>query len=442
MGKNQRHDHRIAEQHAHEEESHEFHLQIEMAAARDAAPGAGYLGSGAKAKSRTGGVTAFDDPKQQSYAHGAFMGAAGAFMNDPTWTQIFQALWPEELARVRSLAGIRDVMLALENNPVLAAYGECRALEQNGQQAGKADPAQGAVVPQEWDVWLDKEDPGNLSKVKIAHGGFLTTVLQSANKDMQNRVIGYHRDDVKGAKNGAEWMEIFGKAIAMYRGGGAAAAQGGDQHAAMQRALETTTADAALEHCLQFMKKEHGGGLILDVKSTYSTPEEINTFIATLEGKGVNVFGVGTFRHDQLAGIKEGVRQVKFFHGVQGVQNAADKGELHKGDHIMFNAGSLLSKSGGWLRAAQYGIDQAQFQQLSALQKQCDLAIGLYVQEGDIDEAAVDAVVKMVNKYPWLFRDGFAYGNLSGKAELETAGSGMGAQSNADALDEAKQQWW
>ena len=401
----------------------------------DDAAGAGYLGQ-AKVKTGTTDVTGFKDPKAQSYAHGAFMGAAGAFMKDPVWNQIFAAVWKSEFDRVMAIEGTRDCMLALENNPVLSAYGECQATEHAGQKKGQADPHKAGVVPSEWDVWLDKDDPGNLSKVKIAHGNLGTTIMQSA-PGMKDTTIGYHRKDVKESKNSAEWMEIFGKSIAMFRGGaaaeeGAADKQPDGRHEAMMRALSATNAEEATSICIDFMRKENGGGLNLDVKSTYSTPAHINTFIDVLKGRGVNVIGVGTFRHTQLEGIEEGVRQVKFFHAITGVENAGANGGLKDGDHLMFNAGSLVKKAG-----AAYEVDNDAVRTLAALVAKFNLYVGLYVQEGDIDEKSVDTIMKLVNKMPHLFKDGFAYGNVSGRAETETDGTGMGSQGKADALDKA-----
>ena len=101
--------------------------------------------------------------------------------------------------------------------------------------------------------------------------------------------------------------------------------------------------------------------------------------------------------------------------------------------------GSLLSHSGGWIREDKYSIAEGPFQALSSLVAALDLHVGLYVQEGDVDEKAIDTIVKMVNKFPDVFKDGFAYGNLSGKAETETSGDGMGAQQKAENLDKAKQ---
>ena len=433
-------------------DAHEHDLDAASAAAGEVvqkkdedknAAGAGYLGQPA-VESGTTNVTEFKDKKAQSYAHGAFMGAAGAFMKDPLWNQIFAAVWPEEHARVSAIEEIRDLMLALENNPVLSAYGECQSMEQAGQKKGAADASKKAgVVGQEWDVFLDKEDPGNLSKCKIAHGTLGTTVLQNL-PGMKDTDVGYGRADVKNAKHGGQWLEIFGKAVAMYRGGaadqGAAEKQPADQGDKMRAVLAATTAQEATDIAIDFMRKENGGGLILDVKSTYSTPADIQTFIDVLQAKGIHVMGVGTFRHTQLEGLEEGVRQVKFFHAITGLANAGANGGLKNGDHVMFNAGSLVTKSSsGWFGTGtqSYSVNESALQILSDLVARFELNVGLYVQEGDIDEKAVDTIMKLVNKFPHLFKDGFAYGNVTGRAETETEGTGMGSQGKADALDKA-----
>jgi hypothetical protein len=408
---------------------------------------AGFVG--ATALSRTGDVSKIDDEGKtkdqgldagQSYGHGAFMGAAGAFMQDAMWNSIFAAVWPEEHKRITEIKDLHTMILQLENNPVLAAYGECKTLEAKGEKKGDANPQSGKVVPQEWDVWIDPIEPGNLSKCKIAHGNLQTTILQNLPGGFKDTAIGYNRADVKAAKSAPQWMELFGKAVMMYRGGASVPDdKAKDRMDAMQKSLSATTADQAISLCAEFLNKKNGGGLILDVKSTYSKPQDINTFIDSLKSKGIDVWGVGTFRHTQLDGIEDGVRRVKFFHGLQGVKNAADNKELKSGDHLMFNAGSLLDQSGGWIRELKFGVNQSSLQELITIQKTYDLNIGLYVQEGDIDPKAVEVIVKLFNRMPWLFRDGFAYGNISGKAEQSTVGRGMGAQEKANKIDQLNQ---
>ena len=112
-------------EHRHRDE-HEHDLDGASAAAgaheeqnvqrkESAGAGAGYLGQ-AQVDSGTTNVTEFKDKKAQSYAHGAFMGAAGAFMKDGMWNQIFSAVWKDEYERVLKIEDTRECMLALENN--------------------------------------------------------------------------------------------------------------------------------------------------------------------------------------------------------------------------------------------------------------------------------------------------------------------------------------
>ena len=51
------------------------------------------------------------------------------------------------------------------------------------------------------------------------------------------------------------------------------------------------------------------GGLILDIKSTYSTPADIAPSSKFLKGQGINVFGVGTFKPEQLDEIDADIRR-------------------------------------------------------------------------------------------------------------------------------------
>ena len=170
------------------------------------------------------------------------------------------------------------------------------------------------------------------------------------------------------------------------------------------------------------------GGLILDVKSTYSTPADIATFVKFLKGQGINVFGVGTFKPEQLAALDADTRKVTFFHGINDMESKA--GSLEKGADVMFNGGSLLSEGREYVVAGreEYEIDQAAYQRLVALQRQLSLNIGLYVQESAVSPDAIQRITELVNRNPSVFTRGFAYGNVSGSAEEKTEGSGMGAQ--------------
>jgi hypothetical protein len=156
--------------------------------------------------------TGADGETRQLYAHGAFMGAAGAMMRDATWNGILRRLQPAVHARAAAATEASQLQLILENNPVLMAYGEAESIRTAGGDAS-ADPNRdpSKVVRMEWDVWLDQNDPGNLSLARIAHGDETTTKMAGANP----RVLGplaARRADVADEPNPTSWMGIYGAA--------------------------------------------------------------------------------------------------------------------------------------------------------------------------------------------------------------------------------------
>jgi hypothetical protein len=383
------------------------------------------------APSETGRVS---EVSNQTYAHGGFMGAGPAFMKDAKWSAIFKELMPAEHARVAKIAEPDKVVLALENNPVLAAYGSVRHLQQVTAAAPEAKPgAAHKALPLEWDVWLPPapQPVTDLAAVKIAHGNLGTTVGQGLAGDDP---VGYARKDVKDAPTAGGWMDLFGKAVAMYRGAeaGGQPANAEDRQAKLKKLKEGTSGGDALAVAKEFLGAN--GGLILDIKSTYSTPADVAAFVAFLKGQGINVFGVGTFKPEQLDKIEPGVRRVRFFHGLGDLERASaglhGGGELEEGDEVMFNGGSLLSGGPEYLVAGEheYEVDQGAYLRLVAIQRRLKLNIGLYVQENAASRTAVQALTVLVNRNPTVFSRGFAYGNVSGEAEEKVAGSGMGAQ--------------
>ena len=91
------------------------------------------------------------EPGVQRYAHGGFMGAAGAMMKDARWRDIYRTLMPAHYEQSRQIAdavvegfalpGIvrspDELMVHMENNPVLAAYGSMR---HQSEVVGRRDP--------------------------------------------------------------------------------------------------------------------------------------------------------------------------------------------------------------------------------------------------------------------------------------------------------------
>jgi hypothetical protein len=366
--------------------------------------------------------------QNQTYAHGAFMGAAVTMMNDSHWQQIFSTVMPEAYARARNLTEPEAVMAELENNPVLAAYGQSQHLAQSGASGPSADHPS---VAMEWDVWLP-QDPaqiGDLNRTRIAHGNVGTTIGQRVAGDQE---FGRQRADVANAPGADQWMTYFGRAIALHRGGEAAQHDPQGQ-TDLEQATQLGDTSAATRIAASYLRAP--SGLYLDVKSMYSTPEDINAFIAVLRNQGINVIGVGSFSANQLEGLDANVRPIQFFHGLADlmltVQNAPDPSKaFHNGDSVMFNAGSLLTESRAYVVAGErsYTVDADAVAQLRTVQTQFGLRVGLYVQETSVDAKAVEQIVQLVNANPDLFSLGFAYGNVSGRAEGTVTGTGLGAQ--------------
>ncbi len=411
----------------------------------------------APGESTDASVTPLDN---QTYAHGAFMGAAGRFLQDPLWHQIYQRLMPEHCARADAITDLPSLELHLENNPVLAAYGEAaHMLEASGGANTTANASETRAVRMEWDVWLDPTHPEDLNLARIAHGDTVSTIGNRA------PVVGplvAMRDDVAAQPSATGWIGLFGRAIQMYRvaqagGGGEATdeAETARRDAAWRRLMAPTAGAEALSVCKEFFGggASGDGGVILDVKSSYSTPPQIQAFIDAVEATGINVFGVGSFGQDQLEGLTS-VETVRFFHGLSDLTRADD---LPTGQRVMFNAGDLLVQSvDGSQNDAEppgpidpaasdpaarrprttYGVDRARMQQLVAVKKQRSLQLGLYVQEPAVSPRAIDAITQMVNDRPEVFELGFAHGNTSGHTEGGTEGSGVGAQ--GDLIDASR----
>ncbi len=65
---------------------------------------------------------------------------------------------------------------------------------------------------------------------------------------------------------------------------------------------------------------------------------------------------------------------------------------------------------------------------LADYQKYLDLHIGLYVQEFSIGSEELDALVRLVNKYPSIYQCGLAWGGLNGVAIEGVKGDGFWSQ--------------
>lgn len=90
------------------------------------------------------------------------------------------------------------------------------------------------------------------------------------------------------------------------------------------------------------------GGLFLDIKSVYSSPADIECFISSLAGIGVETRALMTFQTSQRIAQAP---TVFLQHGVWGLESACDAGYIRPGDLVLFNGGSLLNdpdRPGDW----------------------------------------------------------------------------------------------
>jgi hypothetical protein len=267
-------------------------------------------------------------------------------------------------------------------------------------------------IRHEWDIWTAPGHAADVSKAKIAHGTKWTTVGQSLVKSSN---FGWNQEDVKTSPTATQWLEIFGRAINLRRD---APTQGLSKDDAIKLAASYMVAPS---------------GLVLDVKSTYSSPEEITALVNTLKTKyGINVFGVGSFLRYQIESIGTPTTSpVFFYHSHYAVLKDSNNGVIKQGDFVMFNGGSLLKDDG----SGGYVVDNDQYQLLSAAQTKLKLRIALYVQEPALSPTAVSVLINFANEHPATITDGFAYGNLNGRAESLVTGNGLGGQAPLVSVD-------
>ena len=425
------------------------------------------------------------DPGVQRYAHGGFMGAAGEMMKDARWREIYRTLMPEHYEKAReigdavvegiALPGIvrspDELMVHMENNPVLAAYGSMRhQRDVAGQQDPLAAPdGEHQALTLEWDVWLPRNPTPEmdiLSEATIAHGGTQTTVLEKyapgANRMGELPVITPFGmgmvaigQDVFGrdVPTGSDWMTTFGRAIAMARApfehvapGTASPKPFSEEHLQIARrynermaSARTLDAKAASELALEYLGPN--GGLHVEIKSWDSTPEHVALFVDQLRAKGINVKTVSSWTYSQLGKV-EGASRTKWVHGLRDLRRFLVNGSLspgdgaggaerdeviEEGDEVGLNAGALLREDPD--RPRQFIIDEGALQEVIALQRARNLRLQLYVQENEASPQAVDLITRLANSHRDVFELGFSWGNISGRAEAgTTGGSGFGKQ--------------
>lgn len=383
-------------------------------------------------------------PDNQFYGHGAFMGAALDMWNDAKWNAILAKLMPDVHKVIKTAVdkkkGSGKIIPMMENNPVMAAYGMWKSKQLDDKDKGNRVDQLEAM---EWDVWLDpdlmekhaeakKDEVAGIEKelvdtLWIAHGNKSRTVKEHFWGDQYDNI----KDDAPtdfGGKSAPDWMHLYGAALTM------ATAKKGEEGDAELGNKKLSFKDTISLYKELFGKKQFS--VVLDVKSKLATSAVLKGVISELNRRGVHVYGVGTFRHEQLTDIEEhkqtigdeelaGAKEVKFYHRSGDFMEAAQGGKLKEGDHVMFNIGSLIEKK--WFKTKFQELPGV-IDDIKAEKDKHKFHLGGYVQENAIHPDAANLLVEITNKYKDVFDMGFAWGGIGGLADEGAKGTGLGVQ--------------
>jgi len=216
--------------------------------------------------------------------------------------------------------------------------------------------------------------------------------------------------------------------------------------------------------------------LVLDLKSRHVPPIVWSHLISKLHQMGLIIEGIGSFDIPELRMISSlaplSVKKFIFFHSAGDLQRACHAQEIHNGDIIFFNAGSLLVKS---RRKAEQGNDYSKEDDNNSTQRTITsetsedylnassvmmenygglrfqpfafprtsnnekktivdykahykFQIGLYVQEYAIGPEELDGLIRFINDYRSIYNLGLAWGGKNGSHLEGVEGDGMANQ--------------
>ena len=360
-----------------------------------------------------GQTTAPELGDAQLYAHGGYMGAASAFCADTEWAGIYMALMAKDAKNLASevpetASHEGEAMSLLENNPILAAYGQIAS--QDAQREGEVEARD---IPLEWDVWLDPQDPTDPDAAYITHGDTGDT----ASIGFFEGVDEMPKDITSTGMTVTRWLRLYGAALFLH--------EHRDQLQPWD--MESVKDEPLLKQAVDGLAGVTGaGGVVLDIKSTWSTADQVAAFVAMLESMEIAVKGVGSFRAGQLADLDQGMA-IRFFHGLDHLE--AHRDTLAPGDQCLINLASLLmaTADGG------YRIDDGDIARLADLIAATGILVGGYAQESDLSAAAHSTLVDLVTgEHTGLFPLGYSYGNIDGQVSTSPTGSGYGSQESLD----------
>ena len=363
------------------------------------------------------------------YSHGGFMGLATELILDPNWRGVLRFSesgvyyrcskileknginihsMPEEIVSPKC---IEEIMLALENTATLSAFGCIRA-------AASEEYKQEDKPIIEWDIWIDGGGSNSIEGSRIIHGNRRSVVLGRI-KGLGRHLL-YTANEITNVhegRNPAQWKASFQKAIYMFE---------------KNRAAEEI--DLESKEYEQVDLKKYVSSFFLEIKSTYSTSEDVSDFVSTLRRElSLEITHIASFSQSQVSVDIDGVTPIYFRHGVW------DLPKYKKGNvkATMFNGSDLIhidEESGG------YSINEDKLAALHSFRNEHpDCSLGFYVQETDINPLAADLLIKLANSETELFSLGFAYGNISATTTNRwTVGYGGGCQAAINRIKSVK----
>jgi hypothetical protein len=321
----------------------------------------------------------------------------------------------------------------------------------------------------------------------IAHGNAWQLLLEQTGilKGVNYSRVSRTRRTLGGGMYARQWMAVFAEALRL----GYKDDDGYDGNATMEDAnwlmndedgddddafseyldcsLDTTIA-GALDLIHRILGTERPVGLVLDLKSRHVPNRILGVVVDTLRSAGISVEGIASFQVSEIRGVCKGIhdnrtKEIIFVHSAGDLQFACDQGLVQPGDHVFFNAGSLIwettrpsvlrtlckcalslgfdgfdprSIQAGYrihgfgfsnmnsfdhsdevIRRSIDGKPNSVARRLRTLhdyKHQYKFSMGVYVQEFAIDDAAATLLINHVNEHSELFNLGFAWGGVNG----------------------------
>ena len=391
----------------------------------------------------------------QFYGHGAFMGAAPGLLQDQAWRRILAFLMPDVFLEVKAACDAEaqpgTLIPMFENNPVMCAYGAWHGAHRREGRDG-FHPNDLAGV--EWDVFIDSllveawevagDDAARRALVArmadtmvIAHASTADTVQEAAGVCQYEDVRRTSKTRMGGVQPDA-WLDLFGRALRL---AGAPDLRAAIEVMAREPRVEsvggvpvetcrlhTFAHPASPEEALVPWRALTGRprfSIVLEMKSRKSTSALLGGLVEELNHRGLHVVAVCSFDPAEVEGVGRvvqrvggavlpGPREIRFFHWAGDLQEACDRGTVARGQALLFNGASLLERVPDAAAAGTppYAWRREVIEELEDYRQEHDLSVGVYVQEGDCDNAAAEALAGLVHRYPATFELGFAWGGL------------------------------